>query len=68
MLKDVAVMQSRTEDSILGTKKDIGRWCSEVERDWRDRLVERLGFPWVETEVAWRERWIGRLDTFVSVR
>ena len=67
-LRRVDVRGSRDDASVSRTKDNIGYWCSRVERHWRTRLSRELHSTWVETEVAWRERWIGRLDTFVSIR
>jgi hypothetical protein len=62
------VSQSRSEKARTGTKRKIGLLCSRIEHDWRDALRAELHTPWVEAEVAWRERWIGRMETFIAIR
>jgi hypothetical protein len=46
-------------------RQHLGALCSRVERDWRRALRSELKTPWIETEVVWRERWIGRLENFL---
>jgi len=38
----------------------LGRFCSDVERQWRAELSFALGTPRVDLDVTWRESWIGR--------
>jgi hypothetical protein len=56
------------DDARRALADRLGRVCAEVERDWRSQLRRALRTPWVETEVVWRERWIGRLQSFLAHR
>jgi hypothetical protein len=38
----------------------LGRFCSDVERQWRAELTFALGSPHVDLDVVWRESWVGR--------
>ncbi len=55
-------------EQLRRLRAELGKACALVERDWRNRLRLALGTPWIETEIVWQERWIGRLEAFLAKR
>jgi predicted amino acid-binding ACT domain protein len=43
-----------------GLPSRIGRFCSDLERQWRTSLSFALRTTQVELDVVWRESWLGR--------